>query len=196
MIIMKPTLTILLSLLLVFSLQAQNHDISRASSGYLIIHSDSITGIISIDLESNTVVLRTAAVIHNYSAKQVDKVVYFDNNGLFKTYVSGYWGADHQSIFFEELVGGANPLLFREGVKFDQFDEDDFPPYFTRKAESIYSLGNKRDILNLFSNVNEISAFVRKNKLKIKIREDLILLFSHVNGTNPVISSSIASDDI
>ena len=193
---MRLTLNILLLLISAFSLRAQNHDISDANSGYLITHTDSISGIISIDLESNTVVLRKDAVIHNYSAKQIGKVVYFDNNGVFKTYVSGYWGADHQSILFEQLVGGTSPLLFREGVKFDQFDEDDFPPYFTRKASSIYSLGNKRDILNLFSNVDEIAAFVRKNKLKVKIKEDLILLFSHVNGTNPVINSSIASDEI
>lgn len=195
MIIMKSTLTVLL-LLAVYSLHAQNHDFSEANSGYLITHSDSLKGAVSIDLESNTVLLKTQSGIYNHSAKQVDKVVFFDNNGMFKTYVSGYWGADHQSILFEELVGGTNPLLFREGVKFDQFDDEDFPPYFTRKGESIYSLGNKRDILNLFQNENEIAAFVKKNKLNVKIREDLILLFSLGNGTNPVINSSIASDEI
>ena len=192
---MKSLLTVLL-LLSVAHLNAQNHDVFNANFGYVITHSDSINGTISIDMESNTILLRTGSVIENYSAKQFSKVVFFDDDGVFKTIVSGYWGADHQAYLFEELVSGDNPLLYRSGMKFNEFDAEKFPPYFTKQAESIYSLGKKKDILNLFRNEDAISDFVRKNKLKMKVKQDLILLFSLANGVDSINAPSIAIDEI
>lgn len=183
-------------LLMVFTIKAQHHDFSSIHSGYLITYSDSLSGSVSIDLESNTILFKSSTGLQNYSAKQIKKVVYFDEIGVYRTIISGYWGSHQEAFLFEELVGGTNPLLFRSGMKFDQFDENHFPPYFTKKAESIYSLGNKKDIFRLFQDESDISDFARKNKLKVKIKEDLILLFSHANGAKPMNTSAIAIDEI
>jgi len=178
------------------SAYGQRHDLSKANSGYLLTHSDSLYGAITVDIESNTLLLKSKKGIQNYSAKQVKKAVFFNKAGDFKIIVSGRWGSKQEATFFEAIVGGDTPLLYREGVKFDQYDTDIFSPFFTLRGESVFSLGNKKAILGLFKNRNEVSEFVKKNKLKIKIREDLVLLFCHVNGIEPIGVSSIAGDDI
>ena len=122
--------------------------------------------------------------------------VFFDNKGAVRTIVSGHWGSDQQAYLFEAIVTGTAPLLYREGLKFEQHDDEDFPPFFTKVQNSVFSLGNKRTILSFLEGMGSYGDYIKEHKLKIKEKQDLILLFCHVNGIDPVEVAPIAGDDL
>ena len=175
---------------------AQVHDLSKSYPGYLLTLTDSIHGNISIDMASNTLMLKSRKGLTNFAAKEIKKAVFFDQKGEVKTVVSGYWGSEQQAYLFEAIVTGSTPLLYREGLRFAQHDEEDFPPFFTKVQNSVFSLGSRRTIMNFLEEFGSYGDFVKKHKLKIKEKQDLILLFCHVNGIDPVDVSAIAGDDL
>lgn len=175
---------------------AQVHDLSKSYPGYLLTLTDSIHGNLTIDMASNTLMLKSREGLTNYAAREIQKAVYFDQKGEVRTIMSGYWGSDQQAYLFEAVVAGSTPLLYREGLKFAQHDDEDFPPFFTKVQNSVFSLGSKRTIMNFLEEVGSYGDFVKKHKLKIKEKQDLILLFCHVNGIDPIEISAIAGDDL
>ena len=182
-------------LLLSLTAIAQVHDLSKSNSGYLLTHTDSIYGSITLDLSSNMLLIKSSEGLTNFAAKEIIKVVFIDQTGDLRTFVTGFWASHPNAYFFEAIVTGETPLLYREGLKFDNYDEEDFPPYFTKIESSIYSLGSKKEIMNLLDASGNYDDFIKANKLKIRQTKDLILLFRHVNGVNPLHLSAIAEED-
>ncbi|MGB3467984.1 MAG: hypothetical protein WBA74_22050 [Cyclobacteriaceae bacterium] len=165
-------------------IKGQNLSIHQSKEGYVITNNDSIGGVITLDLNSNSILLKSKSGIRTLSAKLLKKVVLTDSKGVSRTFVSGFWGFEQKTRLFEQLVAGNNSLLYREGLKFGRYEEEESSAYFTLVNGSVYSLGTKKEIINLFTHKKKIADFVKEYKLDVNVREDLILLFSHANETS------------
>ena len=166
-------------LFLTITTNARQLSLQELKPGWLVTEYDSISGMIGIDLISNTALLKNESGITNYPARDVVKLVLYNNQESLKTFISGYWGFQKDAIFFEVLVEGETSLLFRQNLKFDRFEEDISSTYFTRIGNAIYSLGSKREIIRLFKNKNYAADIVKEYKLELDNREDLIFLFEN-----------------
>ncbi len=191
---MKNLILGLLCLLPLYSI-AQKHDLSKANTGYVYTNTDSIYGRLTVDMKSNTIWVKREKSLINLTAKQVKKAVYFNENGEIKMLAGGHWGTYTKSFLFEILVDGDLPLLYREGLKFDPYDETSYPPYFVQRKGAIFSLGNKKEILKILGDHKSTISFVKNNKLKLKDKNDFIKLFSFANGQSGADFRSIAIEE-
>ena len=115
-------------------------------------------------------------------ASQIKKVVLKESDGD-RGYFSGVFGADGKHLLFTILSEGRITLLYRENVKFSEFDEEVFPPYFVAKENSIFSVGTKKEFLaQLADRSAEMKDFVKVNKTDFSSKESIAQLFHFYNG--------------
>lgn len=154
----------------------------EAFDGLVVTKLDTIRGKVEVDLVRNIVTVREGTKYHSIVASQVRKVI-INEPGNPRGYFSGSFGADGHYILFEILSMGNAILLFREGVKFSQFDEESFPPYFVSKENSIYSVNSKKEFLShLEDKAEAVKDFVKANKISFTKKADLVSLFHFYNG--------------
>ncbi len=178
----KSTIKFILSLLLYVTMisiaKAQ-----QTKSGYLVTRGNMLIGTVQIDMIKNQASLETEEKMEFFSAKETQKAAIIDpKTGELCVYYTGTFGMNSSPFFFEALTDGDLPLLYREGVKFNKYEETPFPPYFILKEGVVYSLGfSKNEVLEVFSNEyqDEMAGFIKSNKLKLNKKEDLISLFEH-----------------
>ena len=155
---------------------------SEAYDGLVVTKVDTIHGKVEVDLVRNIVKVRSGSKYYNMVASQVKKVIVYEP-GFPRSYFSGSFGPDNQYILFEILSTGKVNLLFREGVKFSQFDEEAFPPFFISRDNSIYSVSTKKEFLShLDQRAEEVKAYLKQNKTSFGSKADLVALFDFYNG--------------
>ena len=163
---------------------AQSYDAKSTRSGYVLTLTDSIVGRVTVNYEGNNVLVKSGSQYENFQAEQVRKVVTVSAQNGAKVYYSAYFGSNPRKFLFEALVDGEIPLLFREGLKFDTFEEQEYSPYFVLSGESVHNLDGKKSILATFSDSQKVSTFVKERKLKLKSKEDLQQVFAYYNSTS------------
>ena len=162
----------------------QTYNAKASKSGYVLTLTDSIVGNVTVNFDGNNIMVKSGSQYQNFQADQVKKVVTVSAQKGVSVYYSGYFGSNPRKFLFEAKVDGEVPLLYREGLKFDTFEEEEYAPYFVLNGGSVYNLDSKKSILAAFSNDKEIVGFVKANKLKLKSPEDLLQLFSHYNSAS------------
>ncbi|WP_109833146.1 hypothetical protein [Reichenbachiella versicolor] len=165
------------------SLLVSGQEYETHAKGYVMSFGKVIPGDIEVNLEKNTVQIRKDGNISILHAKNVQKVSSF-KNGNEEIYYTGSFGMS-KTVIFRALSDGGLPLLYREGVKFSQYDDQEYPPYFIMKGNHIYSLGmSKKEIFEVFDGrfEKEMSDFVKENKINFKSDEGLTALFDHYNS--------------
>lgn len=105
-------------------------------------------------------------------------------------------GDNPHKFLFEAKINGQNLLLYREGMKFEQYAEIEYSPYFTIIENSIVSLGDKKVVKSLKSSNNELSEFMGSNKLKGKTPDELHEIFHFINREFIGKNSYLANDQI
>lgn len=186
MISLKNTMTFTVCALLLMVCAPQN---IWASSGYILRHGKTTTGEVDVNLEKNTVVIRVGSNISIFHANNIQKACSF-KTGSEEIFYTGSFGMNKPYIF-KSLSDGSLPLLYREGVKFSEYDDKEYPPYFIFKDNHIYALGlSKKEIFNVFdgSFQQEMLDFAKENDINIKNQEDLTALFSHYNAITMMVS--------
>ncbi len=161
---------------------------SPQKPGFVLSFGEMITGDIKVDLEKNNVLIKEGKNMSFLPASKVEKVMQIATNGQQEIFYSGNFGLNNKPLLFQALVDGTLPLLFREGLKFNEYEDDTYPPFFIYKNDQIFSLGeSKKEMIAVFDSEfqNEIAQFIKENKINVKSREDLVSLFNYYNDFFP-----------
>ncbi len=178
---------IYLLIALIFSLEVcAERTLDYLAEGFVVTKADTIKGEVKVDLNRNVVSVKDGSKDYNLVASQIRRVVVNGPDGS-KGYLSGVFGADSNYMLFEILSDGGIVLLYRQGVKFSQFDEEAFPPFFVARENSIYSISSKKEILaQMESRASDVKVFLKENKTDFEDKESLTALFHFYNGvTDP-----------
>ncbi len=141
---------------------------------------DSITGSVQVMMQSNQIMVKTESEYMNMHARNFTKVVL---GGGKKIYHSAPFGFNSSWFIFETLSDGKVPLLYREGIKMSDFDENTFPPFYMLIDGSVYSLESKKQVLEVFDDQKDIiKDYMKDNKVDFEDRESLTNLFSFYNS--------------
>ena len=177
--ISKPLTLLCITFSLVVSAQG---DLNK-TSGFVESFGEVISGEIVVNQTKNTITVKQNGMITLLHAKNVQKIVAVEN-GREQVYYTGAFGMNKSAIF-KALSDGGMPLLYREGVKFSEFDEIVYDPFFFIKDNQIFSLGNsKKEIYEIFDGhfQKDMEAFSKENKIDFKSIEGLTALFNHYNA--------------
>lgn len=172
---MKLPTFLLLLLLLVSHLAFSN-----TNQDMVITLTDTLYGEVQVDFAANKIMLRNHK---NYQYLTASQVQWIKKND--RSYCVAAFGVESKFLIFEVLSKGAKSLLYREGVKFNPYDEDTFPPYFVLEDRSAYSVATKKDVLSVFGQHDKkIKNFVKNHGLSFSEKEDLSRIFDFYNLTD------------
>ena len=165
-----------------YVLKAQDFKTNHSYMGYAITHTDTIFGKISLNLQANQVLLKKDNSFVNFSVRDLKKVL-IEKHGQEYIYYSAPFGINNEPFLFRALSDGKLPLLYREGIKFNKYEEDVLPPYFVLIVQQVFTLGEKKEIIGLFTDHRkDIQTFIKSENIKLKSEEDLIRVFNHYNS--------------
>lgn len=170
----SPTLIILFLVILSHS--------AYASSGQdmVVTLADTLYGEVHVDFTSNKIRVRKESNYQYITASQVRWIKKANKN-----YCVAAFGMDSDYFIFEVLSIGEKSLLYREGVKFNPYDEDSFPPFFVLEDRSAYSLATKKEVLSAFGQQEKkMKAFVKAHGLSFESKEDLVRIFDYYNDVD------------
>ncbi len=157
-----------------------NSAYSGSGQDMIVTLSDTLYGDVQVDLVTNQIRLRNEKNYQYLSASQVKWIIKLD-----RSYCIAAFGEESKFLIFEVLSSGSKPLLYREGVKFNPYDEETFPPYFVLEDRSAYSVSSKKDVLSVFGqSEKKIRDFVKNRGLSFSSKEDLSLIFDYYNETD------------
>lgn len=166
-------------ILFVFLLQS-NITFSNSGQDMVITLTDTLYGEVQVDLAANKIKLRSNKRYQYLTAAQVKWIKKNDHS-----YCVAAFGIESKFLIFEVLSKGSKPLLYREGVKFNPYDEETFPPYFVLEDRSAYSLATKKDVLSVLGqNEKKVRNFVKNHNLSFSSKEDLSQIFDFYNQTD------------
>ncbi len=193
----KIILTILFGFIGTFTVSiGQTFDSRNAGIGYIITYSDSLAGKVMVNMKSNHILLQQDGIYRQYEADQILKVVSVDIAGRSKVYYTGYFGLNEERYLFEAVVDGETPLLYREGLSFESYEESVSQEYFTLVNGSVTQLGKKKEILSLFSsNYDQLAYFLKENNLKLRTAEELKTFFLVANHNSASPNTLMAGED-
>lgn len=200
----KAVLTLILLLVGVISLLAQNHFPSQIWHKGNIYDTDgqTYTGLVKYDLENNLVQLQTET-ISTFTASQVNhfEIHNLTNDGLRRFYSIPYShnGVNETQVFFEVLTEGnditllcreyfetnyksSGPYNIHDGQNVVRAYRLAFNYYFLKNGSiEKYSLDKKDLFMMLPGYEDEINYFMRKNRLEHDRRKDLIIITAYYN---------------
>lgn len=165
------TLTILTTVVL-------SHSVFSSSGQDMVVTlSDTLYGEVQVDIVMNKVRIRIDKNYQYLTASQVRWIQQSDRH-----FCVAAFGEDSRYMIFEVLSKGAKALLYREGVKFNIYDEDDFPPYFVLHDRSAYSVGTKKEMLSVFGDLEKkVKAYAKIEGLSFESKTDLSRIFDYYN---------------
>ena len=150
---------------------------SSIGQDMIITLTDTIYGEVQVDLSTNRIRVRKDKNYQFLNAAQVRWIRKSDKN-----YCVASFGIESRFLIFEVLSTGSKSLLYREGVKFNPYDEDSFPPFFILDNRSAYSLGNKKEFLSVFGpGEKKVKDFARDEGLTFTAKEDVSRIFDFFN---------------
>ena len=175
---------------------AQSMNASNNTTGYVITAFDSINGQISINFERNLVLVKTESSYLTLRADQLERVVVYqsDDHTGFTAYYARYFADNPKKFLFRAEIEGNRPLLFREGLRFDQYSSVEFLPYFTLINDKVVSLEDKQILKLIAEEDNEVANFMKDNKIKGKNIDEILDLFHFMNRDFVMENSLLAGD--
>ncbi len=173
----------------------QNMNASENTMGYVITAFDSINGQISINFDRNMVLVKTESSYLTLRADQLKRVtIYQGAQTGFTTYYSRYFADNPKKFLFKAVIEGPNPLLYREGLRFDQYSTIEYLPYFTLINDNVISLEGKEAIKILAERDNELTSYMKAHKIKGKNIDEILNLFEFINRGFELDDSYYAED--
>ncbi len=171
---MKLQMLFLLSTLFLFDSAP-----SKAGQDMVITLTDTLYGDVQIDFTANMILVGKA---RRYQCLTVSQVVWIRKGD--HEYCVAAFGLESSYFIFEVLSKGKKPLLYREGVKFNPYGEEAFPPFFVLANRSAFSVGTKKEVLSVFgANQKQIRAFAKTNGLSFSSRQGLSRMFNYYNDS-------------
>ncbi|MDW3195567.1 MAG: hypothetical protein R8G66_24540 [Cytophagales bacterium] len=155
-----------------------SHAISASSEQDMVVTlADTLYGEVHVDFITNKIRIRNDKNYQFITASQVRWIKKTDRH-----YCVAAFGVESRYFIFEVLSKGGKSLLYREGVKFNPYDDEAFPPFFVLEDRSAYSLATKKDVLSTFGQrQKKVKEFVKANGLSFESREDLSRIFDYYN---------------
>lgn len=158
-------------------LSSSNSVFSGIGQDMVVTLTDTLYGEVQLDIAANKIGIRNKKNYQFLTASQVKWIRKAGNN-----YCVAAFGGQSTYFIFEVLSKGSRALLYREGVKFNLYDEEAYPPYFVLNSRSAYSVGTRKDVLSVFgSKEKEIKAYIKAHGLTITRKEDLSQIFDYYN---------------
>ncbi|MBU2913970.1 MULTISPECIES: hypothetical protein [Reichenbachiella] len=180
----RKSILFLVSVLASISISAQVG--TSDSTDFVVTSGETIRGVVKVNLERNDLMIRSGRHIYNWTADKVDQVSVLDpSTGERHEYLTGGFGMNEGSFFFEVLSVGQIVLLYREGLKFSQYDETTYPPFYILQDGVLHSLAqNKKEFMSLFDGdyASEMSDYFKSNDVDISDRMKLKQMFTHYNA--------------
>ncbi|UXP30954.1 hypothetical protein N6H18_11395 [Reichenbachiella agarivorans] len=174
----------ILSLMLSIGICAQSDAV--LTSGHVVTHNDTILGEVSLNMERNDLMIRSGRNIYNWTADKVKSATTLDQQtGLSAKYLTGAFGMNSNSFFFEVLSEGKMTLIYREGLKFAEHDEMVYPPFYTYDNGVIHSLPiNKKEFLNLFEEeyAAQMAEYFKFHQVDLSDKEDIRKIVEFYNS--------------
>ncbi len=168
-------LVILFSLLL-------NCSIDSVNEGKIVTNTETYQGNVQVDLERNQAVLKEGNTYKHHYARDIQRVTIVEPDGNKVRYVSASFGLNADFFLFEQLSSGKVELLYREGLKLNKYDDVTFPPYYMRINNSVYSIEEKKQILEAFDDQKSlVKDFIKNENIDFDSRYDLKKLFDYYN---------------
>ncbi len=174
----------------------QSYHTGSLRDGYVVTFADTIWAKIQVNVEDNDVLLKSGNNYSHLHADQLKKVVLVNPEGTTEVYYAAYFGVHLKRFLFTALVDGEVPLLYREGVAFEEYGSSNRTPYFLMTKGSVHTLGKKKELVGLFQGQQEIlSDFLRQSKSKLEDEEDLITFFKLGNNATIKLNLMAGEDD-
>lgn len=181
---MKKNLSIFIFFVLVSVLASAQEGVN-SSTGYVRTYSETLEGDVQVNLEGDDLMIRSGRNIYNWTADKVISAAMIDEKtGEQIVYVTGTFGMNTNQFFFEVLSGGKMSLLYREGLKFSEYDEEVYPPYYILLEGSIHSMPqNKKEFLALFDGeyADEMADYFKSKTIDLDDKIELSSMFSAYN---------------
>lgn len=153
---------------------------ANSEKDMIVTLADTLYGEVQVEIATNQISLRNGK---NYQYLTASQVRWIRKNG--RNYCVAAFGIESRFLIFEVLSKGSKSLLYREGVKFNPYDDEVFPPYFVLEDRSAFSVGTKREVLSVFGNhERKIKDFVKSRGLSFENKEDLSKIFNYYNEAN------------
>jgi hypothetical protein len=170
----------MLTLLLTYLL---NCSVDSLNEGKIITNKETFQGNVQVDLERNQAVLKEGNSYTHHYARDIRQVTVVKPEGKIIKYVSASFGLNADFFLFEQLSNGKIELLYREGLKLNKYDDVSFPPFFMRIENSVYSIEEKKQVLEVFDDQKSaIKDFIKTGKIEFDSRDDLKKLFDYYNS--------------
>ena len=166
------------TLILLLFLVPSHSAFSSSRQDKVITLSDTLYGEVLVDFTANKIRLRSENIYHFLPASQVKWIWKEDRH-----FCVAAFGEESDYLIFEVLSQGSKALLYREGVKFNPYDEQTYPPFFVLKGRSAYSVGTKKDVLSvLYTYEKQVRDFAKTQGLSFTRKSDLSRIFDFYNG--------------
>lgn len=181
---MKPFL-LLLSFLSFYIVKGDSNASANGKGEYVISHGQVIFGDTDINLEYEDAILRSGNDITHYPPSQIEKVAVINEaTGDVELYHSGSFGLNNKQYLFKILVEGQTTLLYREGLKFSEYEETEYAPFFILVEDHVYALStDRKEIVKQLDDEfqKEVASYIKDNKLDLSDQTDMAQLFNHYN---------------
>lgn len=156
--------------------------INITGDGVVLTNTDTIRGTLQINLQNDQLTIKGENGYQFLHADQINRVE-VNTSSESKIFISCSFGEDTKIRFFEVLSDGKLQLVYREGIKMDCYDDKEFPPFFMKIGLSLYSISDKRQLLDAMDDrKEEVKLFIKENGLDVSSRESLIALFDSYNS--------------
>lgn len=171
---MKLLLILITSILVSFSAN------STTGQDMIITLSDTLYGEVQLNLNENLIRVSNGKHHQMLTASQVKWITKSSQQ-----FCVASFGDNSKYLIFEVLSIGAKPLIYREGVKFNPYDEHSFPPFFVLENRSAFSVQSKKEMLSFFGQSHKkVREYARTNGLSFTRKEDLLRIFDYYNQSD------------
>lgn len=157
-----------------------NCPVDSLNEGKIITSKETFKGNVQVDLERNQAVLKEGNSYTHHYARDIKHVIVIQPDGNITKYVSASFGLNADFSLFEQLSSGKVELLYREGLKLNKYDDVTFPPYYMRINNSVYSIEEKKQVLEAFDDQKPlVKDFIKNENIDFDSRYDLKKLFDY-----------------
>lgn len=143
----------------------------------VITLTDTLSGEVQLDLPGNKLRIQQGK---RHQVLPASQVRWIRKNG--RNYCVASFGIESKMLIFEVLSRGSKSLIYREGVRFNPYDEESFPPFFILEHRSAYAVGSKKEVLSVFGpGEKKVKDFAKNEGLSFSEKKDLSLIFDYFN---------------
>lgn len=154
-------------------------------SEYIISNGQMMYGDTDVNLAYEDAILRSGNDIIHFPPSQIEKVAVIDETtGDVELYHSGSFGLNNRQYLFQILSEGKTTLLYREGLKFSDYEETEYPAFFILIDKQVYSLSNdKKEMIKQLDHdfQKDVSTYIKTHKLNLSDQKDMTKFFDYYN---------------